>query len=156
MPGISAGNGTDSKPKVFVEVDYDFDTESVQLLSASSAAAGALVCLPLSEELSSADVLLSYGVVDEEALNGLVTDYVNLEATLVNTDKMYDLKKEIVENEGFTATQRFPIFVDRFPIQLLTYLRLTRIQDPIEIAKACCYPVDTLPISASVSQSYLA
>lgn len=48
-------------------------------MASGPAAAGIPLCLPLSEELSSADVLLSYGFVDEQALNGLVTDFVNLE-----------------------------------------------------------------------------
>jgi hypothetical protein len=29
---------------------------------------------------------------------------------------------------GMTASERFPVYADRFPIQLLAYLRLTRIQ----------------------------
>ena len=56
-------------------------------------------------------------------------------AALVPTDQLYSLKKEIVEAVGFESTQMFPIFVDRFPIQLLTFLRLARIQDSAMIAK---------------------
>ena len=38
---------------------------------------------------------------------------------------------------GFGSEQQFPVYADRFPIQLLAYLRLSRIQDPAMFAKVC-------------------
>ncbi len=45
------------------------------------------------------------------------------------------MKQQLLESFGFAAQDRFPVFADRFPIQLLSYLRLTRIQDPALFAK---------------------
>ncbi len=36
---------------------------------------------------------------------------------------------------GLGAKETFPVYADRFPIQLLAYLRLSRIQDPALFAK---------------------
>lgn len=44
---------------------------------------------------------------------------------------------QIVQSLGFeAANQEFPIYADRMPTQLLAYLRLSRLQDSGEIAKA--------------------
>lgn len=45
------------------------------------------------------------------------------------------MKQQLLESFGFEAQQRFPVYSDRFPIQLLSYLRLSRIQDPGLFAK---------------------
>jgi hypothetical protein len=45
------------------------------------------------------------------------------------------MKQQLLESFGFSADERFPVFSDRFPIQLLSYLRLSRIQDPLMFAK---------------------
>jgi hypothetical protein len=39
------------------------------------------------------------------------------------------MKQQLLESFGFAAQERFPVYADRFPIQLLSYLRLSRIQD---------------------------
>lgn len=45
------------------------------------------------------------------------------------------MKQQLLESFGFAPQERFPVFADRFPIQLLSYLRLSRIQDPGLFAK---------------------
>lgn len=45
------------------------------------------------------------------------------------------MKKQLLESFGFSDAERFPVYADRFPIQLLSYLRLSRIQDPGLLAK---------------------
>lgn len=45
------------------------------------------------------------------------------------------MKQSLLESFGFSAPDKFPVFADRFPIQLLSYLRLTRIQDPLLFTK---------------------
>ncbi len=49
--------------------------------------------------------------------------------------RYFSMKQQLLESFGFAAQDRFPVFADRFPIQLLSYLRLTRIQDPLLFAK---------------------
>ena len=45
------------------------------------------------------------------------------------------MKKQILEGLGLTTPQAFPITREGFPQQLLSYLRLARLQDPAEFAK---------------------
>jgi hypothetical protein len=45
------------------------------------------------------------------------------------------MKQSLLESFGFSAPDKFPVFADRFPIQLLSYLRLSRIQDPLLFTK---------------------
>lgn len=45
------------------------------------------------------------------------------------------MKQQLLESFGFGPQERFPVYADRFPIQLLSYLRLSRIQDPGLFAK---------------------
>lgn len=44
------------------------------------------------------------------------------------------MKKQIVEEQGFEAAQTFPVFEDRMPTQMLTFLRLSRVQEPGQLA----------------------
>lgn len=45
------------------------------------------------------------------------------------------MKTQILEALGFAAQQQFPVYADRFPIQMLAYLRLARVADPALFAK---------------------
>lgn len=54
---------------------------------------------------------------------------------LLHGCRYYSMKQQLLESFGFAAPDRFPVFADRFPIQLLSYLRLSRIQDPLMFAK---------------------
>lgn len=45
------------------------------------------------------------------------------------------MKQQILETLGFSSDEQFPVFADRFPNQLLAYLRLSRVADPALFAK---------------------
>lgn len=57
---------------------------------------------------------------------------------LVPTDRLLTAKRQILEAAGFPpgsdASQAFPIFADRMPLQLLAYLRLARLQESAQLA----------------------
>ena len=57
---------------------------------------------------------------------------------LVPTDRLLRAKRQILEAAGFPpgsdASQAFPIFADRMPLQLLAYLRLARLQESAQLA----------------------
>ena len=55
---------------------------------------------------------------------------------LVQADRMFAAKCQIVEALGLGIVQEFPVFRDRMPQQLLAYLRLARLQDANLLAKA--------------------
>ena len=57
------------------------------------------------------------------------------QASLVASDRLSGMKKQILEGLGLATPQAFPITRDGFPLQLLSYLRLARLQDPAELAK---------------------
>ena len=47
---------------------------------------------------------------------------------------MYLFLFQVLDNFNMEGKQMFPVFKDRMPIQLLAYLRLTRIQDSAQLA----------------------
>ncbi|KAJ9518692.1 hypothetical protein QJQ45_018734 [Haematococcus lacustris] len=51
-------------------------------------------------------------------------------------DRYFQMKTQILEELGFSNEEQFPVFADRFPQQLLAYLRLSRVADPALFAKA--------------------
>jgi histone-lysine N-methyltransferase SETD3 len=54
-------------------------------------------------------------------------DYLTFTASTVNTDRLYQAKKQILEGMGMSADeQAFPVFADRMPLQLLAYMRFAR------------------------------
>ena len=57
------------------------------------------------------------------------------QASLVASDRLFGMKKQILEGLGLATPQSFPITREGFPLQLLSYLRLARLQDPAELAK---------------------
>ncbi len=77
------------------------------------------------------EVLLATGTVEEKP----ESDFLTVRATLVASDKLYVQKREVLQAEGFSDLEDFPIFEDRMPTQLLAYLRLARLQNVAEFAK---------------------
>ena len=77
------------------------------------------------------EVLLATGTVEEKP----EADFLTVRATLVASDKLYVQKREVLQAEGFSDLEEFPIFEDRMPTQLLAYLRLARLQNVAEFAK---------------------
>jgi Rubisco LSMT substrate-binding len=58
-----------------------------------------------------------------------------LQASLVAADRLWQSKRDILESVGFDTPQEFPISADGMPQQLLSYLRLARLQNSAEFAK---------------------
>ena len=80
------------------------------------------------------------GMADNSYSNG--DDYILYEASLVETDGLYAAKQSILQGDDMMSqtlsedgkTVRFPLLMDRMPEQLLSFLRLSRISDPAELA----------------------
>ncbi|KAL6771270.1 hypothetical protein ACKKBF_B34600 [Auxenochlorella protothecoides x Auxenochlorella symbiontica] len=66
---------------------------------------------------------------------GQDVDFLEVPASLVITDRLYGLKKEILDSVGLGVKQMFPIRHDSLSVQHLAYLRLSRIQDTAQFAK---------------------
>lgn len=50
------------------------------------------------------------------------------------TGDMFSLSKQEQACQRLCCWQEFPIYQDRMPLQLLAYTRLTRVQDPAQLA----------------------
>lgn len=52
--------------------------------------------------------------------------------------RYFMMKQQILESMGLGVQEAFPVFADRMPVQLLAFLRLSRIADPALFAKVGC------------------
>ena len=84
---------------------------------------------------------------DSSYLKGLVHDghLVHIlmsvaQASLVASDRLYGAKKQVLDAMGLGSPEEFPVTTAGMPLQLLSYLRLARLQDPAEFAKARMQP----------------
>lgn len=109
----------------------DYDVESGNVLAVSDQPLRRGEPLLISDQRPNRELALAYGICEDDNMN----DCLEYEASLIGADRLYTLKKQIVESEGFSDRQAFPLFQDRFPTQLLSYLRLARVQDPGELAR---------------------
>lgn len=64
-----------------------------------------------------------------------LSNYLLMDVNLVQSDKLYAPKCEILDSFGFEPEAKFPIFQDKMPCQLLSYLRLSRIQNSEQLLK---------------------
>jgi len=114
-------------------LDYDNDTQSVLVVAGRNYAPGEEVVLADALQRNSADLLVACGYIDEEG----DADYVEIEASLVPVDPLFQAKRARLEAAGLAPKgQTFPLFRDRIPAQLLAYLRLARATTPEDLAKA--------------------
>ncbi len=75
--------------------------------------------LLLFDERPNGELLLTCGQV--EANNP--SNFLTLNVGLLQADRMYTMKKQVVEELGFAEQQEFPVYADKMPVQLLSYLR---------------------------------
>ncbi|KAG0600309.1 hypothetical protein M758_11G023400 [Ceratodon purpureus] len=112
-------------------VDYSMEDQAVVFQVDRSYKEGEQVFTSYGRERSNADFLITYGFVDEN--NAM--DNLELEVGLVAGDRLEVLKRQILQQSMFDSPQSFPLYLDRFPTQLLTYMRLSRLQDPALFSK---------------------
>ena len=77
------------------------------------------------------ELFLATGSVQD----GNSSDCLEFTVSLVKADKYYMMKSQILESMGYEASVTFPVYADRLPLQLLSFLRLSRVQDPALFAK---------------------
>lgn len=115
------GNGCD--------VDYDEASHKVVVTTGRSYREGQEILL--NDERPNGELLMATGSITDSNLS----DFVEFPAQLIEADRYFVMKSQILESMGFKPKERFPVFVDRMPNQLLAYIRLVRIQDPALFAK---------------------
>lgn len=71
------------------------------------------------------ELFLATGRVEREN----PSDFLTLEFELVPADRLYSAKRQVLESLGYQQKETFRIYQERIPSQLLSFLRLSRIQD---------------------------
>lgn len=111
--------------------EYSTEEQEVVLRADRSYAKGQQIYVSYGQNRPNSDLLISYGLVDEHNSN----DFIELEVGLVKDDPLRGLKLQILQQANLQDEQTFPLYYDRFPTQLLTYMRLARLKDSGMIAK---------------------
>lgn len=127
IPGVSALRRTGRSGGA--AVDYDAARGCVVLTAQEFISEGDEVCL--FDGRPNSELVLAAGYVEANS----PSDFLVLQTGLLQADRMYSMKKQILEELGFGLTQEFPIYADRMPTQLLSYLRLARISDTAQLAR---------------------
>ncbi|KAK3233032.1 hypothetical protein CYMTET_56648 [Cymbomonas tetramitiformis] len=125
-------------------LDYDVETGEVMVYADRAYGPGEKVEITDTQTRPNSELMLCRGEVD---MNN-VEDYMEYTVELLRIDPLYNVKKEILLASQLEETQVFPLYSDRFPQQLLCYLRLTRIQNTEELMKV---RQDLLPIALFVA-----
>lgn len=110
-------------------LDYDMDKGCVTLTAQRTIRQGEPIAIY--DGRPNTEMFLATGKLEDNNLS----DHLTFQANLVAADKLYTLKRQVVQAVGFDISQDFPIYADRMPTQLLAYLRLSRLQDSGEMAK---------------------
>lgn len=110
-------------------LDYDPERQAAVVTTPRMLRSGTEVLLY--DPRPNTELLLATGVVPD--VNP--ADCLAWEAKLLPADRYFMMKSEILQSLGFSATEQFPVYADRFPNQLLAFLRLSRISDPALFAK---------------------
>eukprot|EP00879_Flechtneria_rotunda_P015067 GHRR01015744.1.p1 GENE.GHRR01015744.1~~GHRR01015744.1.p1 ORF type:complete len:507 (+),score=158.49 GHRR01015744.1:326-1846(+) len=110
-------------------LDYDTGRQTVMVVATRPYREGQEVLI--NDGRPNGELLLSTGTLQDANMS----DCLYFPASLIAADRYYSMKAQLLESFGFGPEERFPVYADRFPIQLLSYLRLSRIQDPGQFAQ---------------------
>lgn len=111
------------------DLDYDAGSGAVVVKAARPYREGQEVLL--NDGRPNGELLLCFGTVQDNNLS----DCLYFDGELIKADKYFQAKEQLLQAMNMSNSEKFPVYADRFPIQLLAYLRLSRIQDPALFAK---------------------
>eukprot|EP00892_Ulva_mutabilis_P004342 jgi/Ulvmu1/227/UM001_0231.1 len=110
-------------------VDYDLEREEVIVKATRPFLKGQPVLLD--DPRPNTEKVLATGTLQDTNFS----DYLLFEAKLVSSDRLYTSKREVLMAMNMQETEIYPMYKERFPIQLLSFIRFSRIQDIGELAK---------------------
>ena len=110
-------------------LDYD-EARGAAVLTANRAYAPG-DAVDVADGRPNGELLLATGAVDAR---GGDADCLTVTVGLAATDRMRSTKLQILDAVGLADGHPFPIKRGGFPLQLLSYLRLARLQDPAQLA----------------------
>ncbi|GJP84911.1 hypothetical protein CLOP_g14955 [Closterium sp. NIES-67] len=121
-----------SNPAIPPPSSFDFDPASqcVTLRTPVDLASGDPLLASYGQDRTPADLLLTYGFVPRAS----PSDFILLPVSLVPGDPLLEFKRQILNDQGLSVSEMFPLFTDRFPRQLIAFMRLARLQDAAQLA----------------------
>ncbi|CAI7754507.1 unnamed protein product [Closterium sp. NIES-53] len=121
-----------SNPAIPPPSSFDFDPASqcVVLRSHIDLSSGDPLLASYGQDRTPADLLLTYGFVPRPS----PSDFLLLPVSLVPGDPLLEFKRQILNDQGLSVSEMFPLFTDRFPRQLIAFMRLARLQDAAQLA----------------------
>ncbi|CAI5980400.1 unnamed protein product [Closterium sp. NIES-64] len=121
-----------SNPAIPPPSSFDFDPASqcVVLRSNIDLSSGDPLLASYGADRTPADLLLTYGFVPRSS----PSDFILLPVSLVPGDPLLEFKRQILNDQGLSVSEMFPLFTDRFPRQLIAFMRLARLQDAAQLA----------------------
>lgn len=111
------------------DIDYDAEQQAVVVTTKRPFRAGQEVML--NDGRPNGEMLLATGTLQDNN----TSDFLLFKATLLEADKYYPMKQQILDSMDLGREEQFPVYLDRFPNQLLAFVRLARLQDPVLFAK---------------------
>eukprot|EP00210_Caulerpa_lentillifera_P001731 g1662.t1 len=110
-------------------LDYSPKSDEIIISSNRAYRKDEEVCL--FDDRSNSERLLTTGSLELDN----PSDFLLLNFELVPADRLFTAKRQILESMGYQTNESFPIYEGRIPVQLLSFLRLSRIQDPSQLAQ---------------------
>ncbi|KAG9448581.1 hypothetical protein H6P81_008546 [Aristolochia fimbriata] len=102
-------------------LDYDKASEGIVFTTDKSYQPGDQVFISYGKK-SSGELLLSYGFVPKEGTNP--NDSAELILSLNKSDKCYGAKREALIKQGLSTSQRFPLHITGWPLELMAFAYL--------------------------------
>ncbi|PIA65466.1 hypothetical protein AQUCO_00100751v1 [Aquilegia coerulea] len=102
-------------------LDYDKSSKGIVFTTDRPYQPGEQVFISYGKK-SNGELLLSYGFVPKEGTNP--SDSVELSLSLNKSDKCYKEKSEALRKHGLSVSQRFPLQITGWPLELMAYAYL--------------------------------
>ncbi|KAF6153813.1 hypothetical protein GIB67_001046 [Kingdonia uniflora] len=102
-------------------LDYDKSSQAVVFTTDRPYQPGEQVFISYGKK-SNGELLLSYGFVPKEGTNP--SDSADLSVSLNKSDVCYKEKLEVLRKHGLSASERFPIQITGWPVELMAYAYL--------------------------------
>ena len=119
-------------------VDFDLQSSTLQLRATEPIKAGQPITRCFRPDCPPAQLLLSHALLPSSSpppgSSPLSGDWLPLTVGLLPVDPLRGLKRSVLADAGLADPSSFPLFPDRFPRQLIAFMRLQRLADAAQLA----------------------
>eukprot|EP00466_Bigelowiella_natans_P007886 jgi/Bigna1/86998/estExt_fgenesh1_pg.C_150260 len=127
----SSSSSSTGGTTLMATLDYDQSKDAVVLTADTKIGKGDEIYVTEPVGMSNAELLLTKGYCRSDNPD----DFVTVQANVVMADALYTAKKQILDAYNMSEEQTFLVYKDRLPLELLSYLRLSRLQNTDELLK---------------------